>query len=305
MKRGLGGESGFSLIELLVVIGILGLVLTAVYSVYLSHMKRAFSQEEVIDVQQNLRFALDSISQDLTMAGILVPTGTNPVASQTGSPAFPNYSTSIRMTSASADGGFARVVNAAPAGEFIVDLDPPAKAGDPAPVDAFTSGDKVRIIGPLDGSSSSGSLVVQATNRTNNTLTFATALPADVAVGQMLARTADGSPLPHSVDYYLIDGGSAPVNGYTCPRNQKCLVRQVNGTGPAPVISREIIATALSSLRFSYLNDGYGEESAPSDPARIRAVRVTLEGATTKTVALSGAARNRSLMSVIKLRNRR
>ena len=301
MKRILEGERGFSMVELLVVVGILALVMTAIYSVYFSHMKTAFSQEEVIDVQQNLRFALDAISNDLTMAGVLVPNGSDPIASQTGSPAFPNYSTSIRMTTASADGRFARVVSAAATGAATVSVEPPARAGDPVPVDAFAPDDDVQIIRPVDGGSTSGSLVVLATDRTANTVTFTTALPADVAVGEMLAKTADGSALPHSIDYYLIDGGGAPINGYSCPTGQKCLVRRVNGT-----TTPEIIATSLSSLRFTYLNDSGGEESAPADRTKVRAVRVTLKGETSKTLAFSGgAARSRGITSIIKLRNRR
>src|SRR4030066_1372501 len=83
MKRHIVDTRGFSLIELLIVMGMLTLVLVAVYSLYDTHSKSAYVQEEVVDVQQNLRIALDGISRDIKMAGVLIPmndnagTGTN------------------------------------------------------------------------------------------------------------------------------------------------------------------------------------------------------------------------------------
>ncbi len=308
MKRTVKNARGFTLVELLVVVGLLGLLLGAIYSVYSSHMKTAFSQEEAIDVQQNLRNALDTITQDLTMAGVMVPLGTNSIASPTGAPAFPTYSTNIRATTASAAGRFARVTVAAAASATTLSVEPPAKPGDPSPVDGFAPGDNVQIIQPVTGSSSTGMipLVVASTNRTTNppTVTFTAGTGGSVNVGDMLAKTADASTLPHTIDYYLVSGGTT-INGYTCPNNQKCLVRQVNGTGATPIISQDIIATDLSSLRFSYLDDNAPEAAVPANLATIRAVRVTLQGATTRTSVFSGGARNRAATTIIKLRNRR
>lgn len=305
MERTIRNARGFTLIELLMVILILGLVMTAIYSVYLTHMRTAFSQEEVIDVQQNLRSAMDTISQDITMAGVMVPTGTTPIPAATGTPAFPLYSTSIRMTTVSADGRFARVTQGVASGTTnTLQVEPPARPGDPNPVDAFAAGDIVQVIQPATGSSGSQALTVASTNRTANTITFSAQIPFQVYPGDMLAKTADASPLPHSIDYYLVDGGTT-VNGYTCPANQKCLVRRVNGTGTPAMIRQDIIASNITSLRFSYLDDSNGEAMSPADLTKIRAVRVDLQGATSKTVVFSGGARSREVTSIIKLRNRR
>jgi len=65
--------SGFTLVEILVVMTIFGVVIGAVYSLYLTHQKTAYVQEDVVDLQQNLRIAMDSITRDMRMAGMLVP----------------------------------------------------------------------------------------------------------------------------------------------------------------------------------------------------------------------------------------
>jgi len=305
---------GFTLVELMVVLAIFGLVSTAMYSVYLSHMKTAFSQEEVLDVQQNLRIALDAISDDIMRAGTLVPTGTTPIAAPGGTPVFPSYSSSIRITTGSTDGCMARVSVAPAAATQIVTVDPPAKTGDPSPVDAFNVNDLIRIVSPIDGTSLPDSFRVQSIDKTSNpllpTITLDPAVPDNVAVGDMLVRTADSSALPHSIDYYLVNGGTTvpPATGYTCPANQKCLVRRVNGS--TAVVRQEIVATNISSLRFAYVSDNEvvtppTGEAVPSDLNKIRAVRITLQGGTTKTRILSGTSRNRAITSIIKLRNRR
>ena len=61
-------EAGFSLIELLVVTLMMGLVMGAVSTLYVSHQRSATVEAEVVDVQQNLRLAMDLIGQDVSMA---------------------------------------------------------------------------------------------------------------------------------------------------------------------------------------------------------------------------------------------
>jgi len=62
-------RSGFSLVELLVVMVIMGLVMTSIYGLYLHNLKTANTSEEVVDVQQNLRIAYDMMARDIRMAG--------------------------------------------------------------------------------------------------------------------------------------------------------------------------------------------------------------------------------------------
>lgn len=63
---------GMTLVELMVVTGILGIVMGAVYSLMLPVQKSTFTQTEVVDLQDDLRLALKQITMDVRHAGLLV-----------------------------------------------------------------------------------------------------------------------------------------------------------------------------------------------------------------------------------------
>ena len=325
MERVWRDRRGFTLIELVIVVGLLGLVMAAVYSLYGTHQKAAYSQAEVVDVQQNLRVAMDTISRDIRMAGVMIAAGTNQTfASSAGFPPFPTYSSNVRINAASAEARFARVApNPAtlPTGNYTLaagstitlTVEAPATTTSPNIVDGFADGDNVRIVRPVDGSqpiSGTQSLVVSGNpdrgvfGTASPTITLGKStggfMAGDVLVpGDMIVKVGTDAAYPMTVDYYMV-GGGVTVNGYTCPNNQQCLVRQVNGT------AADIVATELSSLRFSYLSDSGAESNVPpADLTKVRAVRITLQGATAKTAVLSGAPRSRTLTTIVKLRNRR
>lgn len=64
---------GYSLVELLVATALMGLVVMAIYGLYTSTQRQAYTTEEVVEVQQNLRIALDRLSRDIRLAGFLIP----------------------------------------------------------------------------------------------------------------------------------------------------------------------------------------------------------------------------------------
>ena len=322
MKSPGRSEKGFSLIELLIVVAVMGLIMGAIYSLFNVHRNTAYSQLEVVEVQQNLRVALDNISRDLRMAGIMMPITTNPIPEASGSPSFPTYATDIRINIASASRFFARVISQAGTGTgtgvtaLDLTVESPATASSPNVVDYFATNDYVRIIRPVDGGqpitpgaagppfrvtgldSSASTITISRQDSTNFN-------PDETVVpGDMIAKVSGAAAtIPETVDYYLENGGTT-INGVTCPSNEKCLVRRVNSAAGG---TTDIIATKMSSISFGYLNDSNEEVSVPSSSEleSIRAVRVTLQGATAATAALSGGGRSRAITSVIKLRNRR
>ena len=62
-------QKGFSLTELLVAMAMVGIVMAAVYSTYKSQQDTYVAQEQVAEMQQNLRASLYQMARDLRMAG--------------------------------------------------------------------------------------------------------------------------------------------------------------------------------------------------------------------------------------------
>ena len=307
MKRLFRDSRGFTLIELVIVAGILSVVTGAVFSIYLTHMKTAYSQDELIEVQQNLRIAMDAITSDLQMAGALVPLTAFPV--QNG---FANYSTSLQINTGSPEGRFARINKATPQfpGGFSNFTTSVASSFSAA---GFAVGDRVRIIRPYDNSAPFANYTAfivanpVSSNPLSVSLTAASTLPAGVSVnpGDMIAKIntpAVGYYPAHAYNtivYRIVTGGNCPVGS--------CLARQVSPASPLPApAANEIVASNLSHMSLSYLLDSASETQNPSgSESSIKAVRVVLTGVTTKKTSSDWHARTRQLSTLVKLRNRR
>lgn len=67
-------ENGFTLIELLIAMAVSALVMGGIYSAYRSQVRAHVTQQEVVDMQQNIRAAMYSMERDIKMAGF-DPTG--------------------------------------------------------------------------------------------------------------------------------------------------------------------------------------------------------------------------------------
>ena len=65
-------NAGFSLIELLVALVLSSMAMAALYRGAISQQKTYSVQEEVIDMQQNVRYAVGRMTRDLRMAGYVV-----------------------------------------------------------------------------------------------------------------------------------------------------------------------------------------------------------------------------------------
>lgn len=71
----LNNRKGFTLVELLVTLAISGVVMAGVYSVFYTQQKSYTTQEQVSEMQQNLRAAMLMISRDARMAGFGLASG--------------------------------------------------------------------------------------------------------------------------------------------------------------------------------------------------------------------------------------
>jgi prepilin-type N-terminal cleavage/methylation domain-containing protein len=310
--------AGFTLIELLIVMGMFGIVITAMYSLYLTHQRSAYTQDEVVEVQQNVRIAMDSITRDIRNAGTLIPrtdipaTASNVENSPVGN-ASPN---SITLNTASSQEGYAWITTdlylTGPTTDFSVNADSAASLGN------FNSGDIVRIMRPelmTEATGTAGSLysvsgiITTPVPAMNLHFISASGIQPDTSTpfkrGDVIARVTSAAPgyvHPNSVVYSLGTGGS-------CPLGQTCIIRSENGVS-------NVVATNMANLMFTYIMDDstnteVNQIPAPpnypnlTDVAKIKEVRVTVTGQTVTTVALSGGqAKQRQMTSMIKLRNR-
>ena len=63
------GHAGFTLVELLVALVISGVLMTAVYTTFQAQQNSYLAQEQVAEMQQNIRAGMDIMVSDLKMAG--------------------------------------------------------------------------------------------------------------------------------------------------------------------------------------------------------------------------------------------
>jgi type IV pilus assembly protein PilW len=60
---------GFTLVELMITMAISGIVIAAIYSAYISQQRTYLAQEQVAEMQQNIRAAMDIMTREIRMAG--------------------------------------------------------------------------------------------------------------------------------------------------------------------------------------------------------------------------------------------
>lgn len=334
------GEAGFTLIEMLIVAGMLSFVMAAVYSLYLTHQRSAYTQDEVVEVQQNLRIAMDRISRDIRMAGFMIPpdpsgtpnppnatiTTTSPTVpvgncgDNTGKPALAGSSPDpaetvtdeiiLNMASESHAYAYIDADQKGIAAPFLLDSS--------ASVDQFADNDYVRIIRPQnrsevpDGALGGALYQVEAggRDRTARTLKLVHKSGEDPTNtnfirGDIIVRTTENADHPNTVRYFVVANGDVA----TCPSgpDQLCLARRTNeGT---PNVDTQIIAVNIANFQLKYILDGNPKVEVTNVPdlEHVRAIKVTITGRTTATLALSGTGtwtKDRSVTSTILLRNR-
>lgn len=69
MELSSGAQRGFTLLELMISLVMVGVITTAAYSFYLNQHKQWQIQEQISDMQQNARVSIDELVQHIRMAG--------------------------------------------------------------------------------------------------------------------------------------------------------------------------------------------------------------------------------------------
>lgn len=84
MRELLRNQAGLTLIELLIAMAIGMIVSAGAYSVFFSTTRTAQKQEQASEMQQNLRVAMERITQDIRQAGFGIPQDGSPVSYTAG-----------------------------------------------------------------------------------------------------------------------------------------------------------------------------------------------------------------------------
>lgn len=308
---------GFTLVELLVVVAIFGVVSTVVLDLYVNVVRTTTSSEEVVEIQQGMRIALDRMANDIQMAGFLV---------QSDEAAFPNASVlpvaivearnnRITMETATAFSAFARISNT----ETIetTETEKSFTVSNAAMADLFRKDNYVRIISPIDGCQ----LTVSDCGARDGTAPLfqiseepgATSLTLErtsgaaeilVPAGSMIVRVpspADNPPMtyPNTITYSLEPD----------PVGANSILSRNWGAGLS--INDRTLATNITGLRFEYLMDDGTVAPSPTAAAgtavavarldNIVAVRIFLTGQTEN--ATVGQNKTRELQTTVKIRN--
>lgn len=286
-------ERGFTLIEVLMVAAILGLVIVSIMSLFQGTQRNAYTQEEVVDVQQNLRIGVDQIARDLRFAGFMIPAGTAPLVT-----ALPN---SLTLNTASPFGHMARIddTDTTPGSADIATYNTTLTIGAADMADFFEIDHNVRIVRPPNQTDLFGLLNVSGKDRTDPSISLdefgAGDEDVEIQPGDIIARVPPDSSgdFPNTVTY-AVSGDQ--------------LTRAVNYN------SAQVVADKVSRVEFHYLldNDNTPYNSIASGSLDdIRAVQVTLFGETVDTATEQYGTgygpdfkRERELSNTVTLRNR-
>lgn len=284
-------QNGMTLLEILMALAIFGLVVTSMYGLFINVQRTTYNQEEVVDAQQNLRMSLDMISRDIKMAGALIPKG-NPAV------AVGSNATGLTLATASTFNTYALIADdvEVPGGatEGVFNLKTPDMAH------AFSTGFSVRVIRPQDGLQPfdppvSAELNVKSIDSqptaddgdpASFTLEgFTNTDPVQFRAGDVIARVGSSAPDPSTIVWSLVG-------------DQLRRERDASGF--------EVMASDIDSIGFGYLLEDGTETTTPTNSQLpdIHSVRITLNGTATIRTEQQFEDRQRSLTSVVRLRNR-
>ena len=276
-------QNGFSLVELMVVMVMMGVFTMAIFSLYQNTQRTASTQDIEVDLQQNLRIALDQMAQDIRMAGFMIPPTSTPIDVATIN--------SFMLNTASASSRAARINQ---------DFTLPDPTGTPNiafavasgnQANLFSIGNAVRIIRPPNQGNlfSADNLSIAGVSPSAPSLTITGFNGADantqIRSGDIIVRIVSGSSNPNTITYSL--------SGRDLDR--------ITDSGTV-ALDTAILASDFQQIQFGYLLDNGTELTSVSGTARenIRAVRVTLTGQANSAQGL----KTRQLSSIITLRNR-
>lgn len=329
-------EAGFTLVELLVVVAILGIVTMAISSLYISSQRSAGTTEEVSDVQQNIRVAIDFIARDIRNSGFLLPVAQPAVSvapyflcrdlNADGDCTDVGESFSLTLQTAAPLGKVARIAAPGFPSVAVTTTDHVINVTAADMVDLFdsgaSSGDFVRIFRP-GNSAPVQDLIYRVTGKNRSGTPPTLTLQGFSAIDNFLAGDLIVG-IPVSGGPYDVAGVfPAPAAGPSVSTITYILDHDPDSTDPAMRrLTREVInsdgaqvvASKITDIELSYImTDGSVRSlasglAAPTGAALldIAAVQLNMQGATDATrtgqPGYSGV-KSRGIDTTIKIRN--
>jgi prepilin-type N-terminal cleavage/methylation domain-containing protein len=278
---------GLTLIELLVALAISGILMAAIYRTFLSQYKTYTVQEQVVDMQQNVRVAISRMMKETRMAGF-----------GNVSSVLPNFT---------ANGGpFNNIINP---GDNVNNVDGQMT-------------DQVTIIGAFEQIST---LASQATPGTNTIELAGKASEFDdansryICIGGLETHSISTDPVGNTITLNENVANRFPINSPVFKvKAITYRLRMDNRNPQMPVLTREdntdgggsqVLAENIENLQFRYiLKDGTETDlPASADCPNIRMVRVTVHARTSVSdpefKGGTGGFRRRTIASNVNVRN--
>ncbi|MFQ5875429.1 MAG: PilW family protein, partial [Dehalococcoidia bacterium] len=290
LHRMVGNLRGTSLIEQMLFLALSSIILSGVISFYISHYEVNLGQEQVAEMQQNVRIALDRVSQEVLMGGYGVPQQAGIVAASENGITFLNrldkaYTTlsaalSAAATSLSVDSAAGFSVN-----DVIYLLHPDGSVESPSPkvtvvnlsTNTLTVESGVSKAYPVGSSVSSPSNYTTMTSSTagsslsvasvanfkagdavyvvhptNGTFVSKTVDSINSSINQLTLQSSLGTNYPTG-SFVVLPVAYALEGSTSAPR----LVRKVGGVS-------QVLADDVESLRFTYYDSADPPQTIPN-----------------------------------------
>ncbi len=306
MKNLLKNSKGVTLIELLIALVISAILVAGIYRVYISQQRSYAAQEQVADMQQNVRIAINRMLREIRMAGF---GGKN--ENVNGSNDIINVFGNVN--------GFFNIVNPVNDASTIRG----DNVGDSDEIVVLAAYDR---LGRLDQNASAGATSI--TISYDGGTKFDTDVRRYLCIGGKDNYTVTNAPGGATVldinpplrrDYIVRDGNSNLIT----PETPVFLVRAIRyglrWNGSVPVLFRDLypntgsthrdtVAEYIENLQFRYVLVDGTEWDMPPNPIDIRGIRVTITARTQMSdpqIKEGGGFRRRTLNTYVDLRNLR
>jgi prepilin-type N-terminal cleavage/methylation domain-containing protein len=297
-QRGYARQCGFTLVEMLVVMGIMSVVIMAVMSLFIPAARSTAVQTQVSDVQSNLRLAMNRMTQDLVLAGFLVnpgyTTGGTAGAIYWQGDVSPKDTDDLTIRTRTVGNAFARIIANDSTGKIgLSDVDM---------LQAFPVGTSLRI---FDGMSAiEAEAVGVGTGYDEDVTSYYDDYVHTVTVNNSASSTIDGVVCPASLTVTPVPSGLLreaivlKIKDNTQPPMQTIRYRVVDGALQRIIngTTTQLLASNVASVLFAYQDSATGA---------VKRVDITLTG---QPVGLAGggaesSTKNRSLHTSVALRN--